>query len=140
MQATATTFMEWNSSWVVGIREVDAQHKNLVSLVNGLYDAMSRGEGKKILRPILAELVKYTKAHFAAEEDIMRRTGYREFVPHKQEHDRFTAQALEFQRNFENGSVLISGQVLDFLRVWLRDHILGTDKKYVPFLQSKGVR
>ena len=33
-----------------------------------------------------------------------------------------------------------SSEVLFFLSDWLKNHILGTDKAYVPYLKSKGVK
>jgi hemerythrin len=33
-----------------------------------------------------------------------------------------------------------SMEVMEFLKNWLNDHILGTDKKYGPHLASKGVK
>jgi len=29
---------------------------------------------------------------------------------------------------------------MDFLKPWLSNHIMGSDKKYTPFLNAKGVR
>lgn len=142
MQATATQFMAWNDSWLVGIREVDTQHKHLVSLLNQLHEAMGGSEGKTQLGGILSELVNYTKAHFAGEERLMRQHGYAEYNAHKQEHDRLTEQILKFEQTFlsDGATVSSSVEVLHFLRNWLQHHICGTDKKYVPFLQSKGVK
>jgi hemerythrin len=142
MQATATQFMAWSDNWLVGIREVDTQHKHLVSLLNKLHEAMGRGEGKKLLGSILSELVNYTKAHFAGEERLMRQYNYAEYNAHKQEHDRLAGQVLQFQQTFSSGGASVSSSVdvLHFLRNWLQNHICGTDKKYVPFLQSKGVQ
>lgn len=142
MQATVTKFMAWNDSWLVGIREVDTQHKHLVSLLNKLHEAMVHGEGKQVLGGILSELVNYTKAHFAGEERLMRQHGYAEYNAHKQEHDRLAGQVVKFQQDFTSGAATSSTsvEVLHFLRNWLQHHICGTDKKYVPFLQSKGVK
>ncbi len=35
--------------------------------------------------------------------------------------------------------MIITIEVLHFLREWLENHLLGSDKKYGPFLNSKGV-
>jgi len=33
----------------------------------------------------------------------------------------------------------MSVEVMEFLKDWLEKHILGTDRKYGPFLNDKGV-
>ena len=139
MTPTATTFMTWKDAWLTGIREVDTQHKQLVRLLNDLHQAMSPGQCKDALGTILGSLVSYTQVHFAAEERLLRKNGYPDFVSHKQEHDRLTAKVLQFQHDFNAGGIVLTYEILNFLRDWLQGHILGTDKKYAPFLQAKGV-
>jgi len=34
---------------------------------------------------------------------------------------------------------VVNVDLLNFLKSWLQNHILGTDKKYAPFLNGKGV-
>ncbi|HUO29699.1 MAG TPA: bacteriohemerythrin [Bryobacteraceae bacterium] len=140
MTTVVTPFMVWKDTWLVGIREVDAQHKRLVSLLNDLHEGMRQGHGREALGAVLGSLVSYTKAHFAAEERLMQQYGYGELGSHKQEHERLTATVLKYQAEFERSNVALSVEVLQFLRGWLQNHILGTDKRYAPFLQSKGVR
>jgi hemerythrin len=139
--ATATApFVTWNDSWVIGVQEIDAQHKNLVSILNQLHQAMSLGHGKDVLGGILNSLIGYTKAHFAAEEKLMQQNRYPDIVAHKKEHELLTAKVVDFQRNFDAGRIGVGVEVMQFLSGWLQGHIRGTDKKYVPFLHASGVR
>ena len=70
---------EWSEKYSVGIREIDDQHKKLIGLVARLQDAMREGKGKAVLDKVLAELIQYTRTHFAAEERIMQTNGYPDF-------------------------------------------------------------
>src|SRR5271167_4548385 len=103
MATTTVPFMAWKDSWIVGVQEIDAQHKNLVSLLNKLHQAMTQGEGKDALGSILDSLVSYTKAHFAAEERLMQQSGYPDFIAHKREHTSLAEKVLNFQRTFKSG-------------------------------------
>ena len=48
--ATATApFVTWNDTWTIGVQEIDAQHKNLVSVLSQLHVAMSQGHGKDVM-------------------------------------------------------------------------------------------
>ena len=69
----------------MGVPSLDEQHKNLISLVNKLNDAMKSGRGKDVLGDILAKLVNYTKTHFAAEEQLMRMHSYPDLASHQVE-------------------------------------------------------
>ena len=131
--------MEWSDKFSVGINSIDTQHKQLIALINRLFDALSTGKGDKALAPILTELIVYTKTHFAYEERLFTQHGYPELHQHKAEHDKLAAQVLDIQKQMQEGKVGLSVSTMSFLKEWLSNHIVGTDKKYGPFLSGKGV-
>lgn len=129
----------WNPTFSVGIAEVDEQHKKLIDIINRLFDAMKKGKGKLVLVPVVRELVDYTVYHFGTEESLFREYGYPESEEHKREHDEFTRRTIDFLEDSNRGQKMITVDVLDYLTEWLRHHILEQDKKFGPFLRSKGV-
>jgi hemerythrin len=134
------TLMTWTEKLSVGVHVLDDDHKRLVAMVNELYDAMQAGHGKESLGATLNNLVEYTKGHFAREEKFFAETGYPAAAAHKQEHDTLTGQVLDVQRKFAAGaSAALSIDVLRFLRSWLINHIQGSDQKYRPHLNAKGI-
>jgi hemerythrin-like metal-binding protein len=130
-------FMEWNEKLVTGVKECDEQHKKLVSLINELYDAMKQGKGKEVLDKMLDELVKYAGYHFTTEETLMTKYGFPELATHKKEHEAFKAKIKEFLDKKAKGEVTLTVELMSFLKDWLVKHIMGTDKKYGPFLVEK---
>jgi len=130
---------EWNASYSVNIGSIDAQHQNLFAIGRELYAAMNAGQGKSVLAKILDRLIQYTSVHFAHEERLMKLHNYRDYEAHKAEHDALTKQVLQFQRDFQNGRVAMSIQLLQFLKEWLAQHINGSDKRYAPALREKAV-
>lgn len=133
------SYMDWDQKFSVNVKEIDNQHKKLVDMVNELHEAMKMGKGKDIMEKVLAELVNYTASHFATEERLMTQYSYPQFALHKTEHDKLVQQVLSFQKDFNSGKVAITLDLMTFLRDWLANHILGTDKKIGAFLNEKGV-
>ncbi|MEW6426531.1 MAG: bacteriohemerythrin [Thermodesulfobacteriota bacterium] len=131
--------MTWKADYSVGIAEIDQQHKKLIDMINTLNDAMSKGKAKDVLSALLTDLVSYTKTHFAREEKLMGEHGYPDFADHKDKHAKMAAKVLALQEEVQRGKAMISMEVMKFLEQWLDKHILGTDKKYGPYLNSKGV-
>ena len=130
----------WKESYSVRIQTIDAQHKQLVSLIAKLQDAMAQGRGREVLGLILNEVVHYTKIHFATEETLMASNGYPDLAAHQAIHNELTRTVVDLQSRFASGQVALSVQTMQFLKGWLVNHILGTDQKYGPFLGAKGVR
>ena len=130
----------WNENYSVNIKEIDEQHKKLIGFIAKLDDAMRKGQGKSALEGILRELVQYTRTHFAAEERIMKTHGYPELEEHKRKHDSMTQKVLDVQKQYEDGAINITLEVMKFLENWVDKHIMGTDKKYSSFLNANGVR
>jgi len=131
--------IEWHPGLSVKVNKLDDQHKKLVDLINQLHDAMKSGEGNMILGTALQSLIGYTKTHFTEEIALMRAHGYPELARHQAEHTAFVKQVQEFQNKFQSGDALLTLSTLSFLKEWLVKHIQGEDKKYGPFLNSKGI-
>jgi hemerythrin len=129
----------WSNDLSVNIKEFDEEHKKLISMINELHSAMGSGKGKEAMGLILTRLVDYTKTHFAAEEQLMLKHAYPGYVSHKALHDDLTKQVVDLQNKLQAGKVLVTVQVMNFLKDWLSNHILNTDKRYGPYLKGKGI-
>jgi hemerythrin len=125
--------MKWDATLSVGIATIDLQHQKLVALLNQLHDAMAQGKGSTVVGGVLDDLVKYTRDHFGYEEQLMQARRYPDRAAHAAEHARLTAQAVALQDSLKEGKALTM-DVMQFLSEWLTGHIMGTDKRYVPFL------
>lgn len=130
---------EWKSEYSVKIASIDGQHQNLFRMAEDLYAAMSAGQGKPALAKILDRLVQYTTVHFAHEERLMSLHRYPDMAAHMAEHRALTKQVLDFQKNFESGKALVTVQVLNFLKNWLKHHIAESDQRYVPFFKERAI-
>ena len=132
-------YLNWSDSYSVGIEKIDTQHKKIVSFLNELYEAMQDGQGKDALGKVLADLVVYTKTHFATEEKLMAQHSFPDFQTHKAVHEKMAAKVLDLNQQYQEGVVTSPIQITNFLKKWLTHHINETDKKYGPYLASKGV-
>ena len=129
----------WDAHFSVDIAWLDNQHRILIDLINRLNRAMRTGKGRHILNAILAEVAEYTSVHFAAEEKVFLQYGYPEAALHQKAHQELLGRVLKLQEEMKYGRTVATAEVMNFLKDWLTNHILRTDKKYGPFLNEKGV-
>lgn len=133
--------MQWNEKMSVGVSMFDTEHKKLIDLVNELHDGIQAGKAPDSLAKVLAGLITYTATHFKHEEEFFAKTGYPASADHKKEHNDLTKQVLDIQAKVAAGATgMLSLEVLAFLKKWLINHIQGSDKKYGPHLNAKGIR
>lgn len=131
--------MPWSAELELGIATIDEQHQKLVAMVNTLHRSVEKSDSATAAR-VLQELVDYTGYHFRTEEKYFDQYGYPETDVHKTIHKKLVEKVLAFKRKFDAGEEFLSQELLNFLKDWLVNHIGVTDRKYAPFLQSKGVR
>jgi hemerythrin len=130
------TFMPWSPALSVGMATIDQQHHWLVDTLNQLHTELAAHEpDRAVLGQVLEGLMDYTVNHFVAEEVLFQRHAYPEALAHKAQHDQFTRKIMHLLTEFEAGKAL-GGEVLTLLKDWLVQHIMGTDKAYVPFLSA----
>jgi hemerythrin len=131
------SLFQWKEELSVGYPEIDSQHKMLFKYADDLHSAMLSGKGKDILGQTLADLIAYTKRHFAAEERLMQTHQYPDYPPHKAEHDALTQEVVKLQQDFTSSRVALTGEIMKFLSDWLNHHIGEIDKKAGRYLQQQ---
>lgn len=133
--------IEWTAQLSIGIDSIDEQHKKLVNMINALNEAMLLGESNELLGTIFTGLAAYTQKHFAYEENLFAEHGYTDSEEHKRQHNVLISQVVDLKKKFiENPQGTISADLMLFLKRWLTNHIMRTDKEYAEFLISKGVK
>ena len=134
------SLLTWTDRLTVGVKGLDDDHRKLLGMMNEFDDGIAAGQDKEALGKILDRLVDYTQIHFHREEQMFALTGYEAALSHRQEHDDLTRQMVEVQRKYNaSGGDILPGEVMSFLKKWLVHHILGSDRKYGPHLNSNGV-
>lgn len=128
-------FIRWTKEYEIGIPSVDEQHKQLVRLMNDLFDAMRINDTKGIVS-VLDGLVQYTDYHFNQEELLMEHNKYPELEGHAKIHDGFSSKIEKFKQGYLEGKADLSDELLEFLKKWLINHILVQDKQYVSFIKE----
>ena len=134
------TILSWSNLFSVGVREIDAQHRVLIELLNRLAEAASRGGEAGLEAEALARLSEYIEQHFAMEERLMREHGYAEAPAHLEAHRRLTEQVQQMASQHQKGQGPSLEDLALFLRQWLVTHILQTDRLLGAALNRAGVR
>lgn len=133
-----TGIFEWTDEYSVGIDEIDEQHKVLFELINRLFHAAVNRDGREAHAEILDTLIDYTRTHFQLEENLMAAACYADLDAHREEHARFVAKMEAVAQKFLVEEKNVTFELINFLKHWLREHILETDKQYAAVLASNG--
>ncbi|MEZ4873217.1 MAG: bacteriohemerythrin [Bdellovibrionales bacterium] len=120
----------------VGISRIDNEHKQLIGLINAVYDMKQKNREYTYLKKILNTLVEYTETHFTKEEKLMEKMGYPKLYEHHLQHKTFIDRLNYFIKMYEEEphEERQLDQIINFLGSWLSSHILVLDKEYEAFL------
>ncbi len=128
-------FFEWNESYSVNVKEIDAQHKKLFRMISDFYDSVKE-DNKKAMALLLDSLTGYIMYHFEMEERYLEKCGYPDLESHKREHISFVEKVLDVNERFEAGRLVLSFEITIFLKNWLVHHVMHSDKKYSECLNK----
>lgn len=130
----------WSPRYETGVPLMDTQHRRLVDLINGLGDAVLRGEteGAEDLDRLHAELLDYAQVHFAEEEGLMAEHGLSPVViaRHRGLHVEFVRQIEQMRAGGDLSAERIQA-MNRFLASWLVLHILGEDKEIARSIAAR---
>lgn len=130
------TILEWTAEFELGVTGVDAQHRELVELVNRLRVCMGQCIGREEISDILAALVRHTEEHFGEEERMMADAGYPALSDHRANHQAFACRIRDIRRRHHEGQ-LIEFSNLTLIRGWLVEHMQRADRDFGDFLDRQ---
>lgn len=123
--------IDWKESFSVGHPDLDADHRNLVDLINTLHEAWRTGEDRDVLHGIFGELLMYTDYHFRREEEMLTARRYDRLDDQTREHGRLRDSVQAFRtRHLTDRTPVLTTEVEDFLKSWMMSHILEEDMRY----------
>lgn len=127
----------WRPSYEIGLPEIDMQHRQLVGMINELYEGMKEDHGQWTMHHVLDELLDYVPLHFKTEEESMEAHYYPGLEAHSLEHMKLTSKVLEFQERRSLGEKIATPELFRFLCSWLNEHLQNHDKRYGEFLKKR---
>jgi len=128
---------EWNDSFLIGIDELDHEHKVLIADINKLHEEVVGNEEISELTKWVGEIHLRMQAHFALEERVMKKHDYEFLDEHKREHEEFLASYTECMMQFLNGTDISSkNPIEECLKEWVVDHITTSDKKMAQMVRD----
>jgi len=129
----------WDPTLVLGVPEIDEQHRELFRRLDSLLEAIRAGQSRTEVGHTLAFLSDYASHHFSAEETLMRDRAYPGMADHQAEHRTFAAELralqAEYQRDGATASLII--RVNTQLTGWLRTHVYRTDRALADFIRQQ---
>jgi hemerythrin len=129
--------IKWRDSYNTGVEAVDLEHRKLVTLIEAMHTSIRDKEPKDSIERVVNEIVDYTQSHFVNEELLMHNEQYPQFADHKVEHQNLIEEVDVFKErllsNFPDGRQ----DLYRFLREWLINHILESDKKFAAYVAEK---
>ncbi len=129
--------LEWQSEYSVGVKEIDDQHRSLLDTINTLLVEQRVKYDESKFSPALYSLIHYAYTHFATEERYLLKVHFPDLKQHVLEHIDFIMKTLSLALKVESSRDESRTELLRYLKEWYSSHVLGTDRKYIPFLASK---
>lgn len=134
--------VEWSDSYLLGIPEIDNQHKKLLKVANDLFDAVtgSPGDFKLNFSKTLKSLTDYTVYHFSSEEKFMRGFGYTGTDAHKMAHDGFVSEVSAQIKALGAASPAAGLRFYKYIASWVVTHIAKADVIWAKYVLSEMAR
>jgi hemerythrin-like metal-binding protein len=130
----------WSDSFNLGIAEVDAQHREMMALVNAIGEGLERGNGQAV-RKLAGMFLARLDSHFKVEEGYLRRLDYPQADNHVFEHRKLLEKASGLCHGLGKAGDpgAMESPYEDFLKLLIRD-LLDSDIQYKTFVEEFGLR
>lgn len=132
-------YLDWDERMGVGHELLDAQHRQLVGLINELAEVAGRRAGRREIGLLIRAFCDYSMEHFSTEQGFMDSADYPEYFQHMCEHEEYSSRTLDFYRQHIGGGDVPVQEILAFVSTWFKEHTLGVDQTLRRHLQKKGV-
>lgn len=123
------SLIEWKERYSLGVPEVDHEHRELIDLINDLYDSLRHTPSDADVADFLGELYTRIAAHFALEEKIMLDCNYDEYAEHKTDHEQLLDGIRDLMDDYEDGVYVDVERFGKRLDEWFSEHFRTRDAR-----------
>jgi hemerythrin len=128
-------YIDWSDEYLIGLKEIDAQHKRLTLLVNQVLEKCYQHQPKEQTLSGMETLLSYTKWHFQTEDALMQVFGYEESKEHRKEHGGLIKGLIKTQKNFESNPIA-SQKLYPFYFAWFGGHAFSADREMALYIKQ----
>lgn len=114
--------IEWKPEYSVGDPTIDHEHRELVDLVNTAAAAILERRPDTDIDRAFGDLFRAISAHFALEEEQMRRADYDELGAHKSDHERLLDELRDLMDSAPAQPDDAAERLIRALEAWFSNH------------------
>lgn len=132
--------MPWKEHYSVGVKEIDLQHRGLLDIINQIINSFDKKEKWQSTSAIFDSLIHYAYNHFATEERYMIEAEYPELSWHIGLHLAFIRKVFLMSEEYRQKGLAMQKEILTYLASWYSSHVLEVDRKYMSYMDKKGIK
>lgn len=122
--------IDWIDHYKIGVDKIDRQHEEIISTINQLIILHEAAKDKNAVMTVFIGLINYFIYHFEREEILMSEYGYSDLERRRYENDMFCNNLEIAKLDYINGDLPSLAYIIDYIKIWLIDHIVIEDKKF----------
>jgi hemerythrin len=116
----------WREAYALGVELLDAQHREMVHLINRVLDpAAGESAGTR-----LDALIAHLRRHFETEEVFLRAIDYPLADEHGREHAMQLAELVDMRRGIGRSGGVIGAEDRTEIRQWFFNHVVAEDRRF----------
>jgi len=123
------SLLQWKPEYSVGIDSMDDEHREMIGLINDTYDKLKSDPDVAEVEQCLGEIFSTISAHFALEENVMRKSDYAEYQAHKDDHEALLDQIRDLMDDFDANTSSGALQLERRLSDWFAGHFSTFDAR-----------
>lgn len=116
----------WRDAWALGVELLDAQHREMVRLINAVLDPAAESTVGARLDALIAHL----RRHFDTEQVFLRAIDYPLTEQHCREHALQLAELVDLRRAVAGDTRALSAEDRAGIRQWFFNHVVAEDRRF----------
>ncbi len=132
--------LTWNDKLSIDCEVIDNDHRLLIDIINVFLERAGNFKTSDEAMEVLEKLDRYAQKQFTREEELQRLAKFPERDKHFNEHVKLRKRlsSLMIETRPTSGSYVntMGEKISEFLRYWLFEHIMVSDRKMRPYVKS----
>jgi adenylate cyclase len=132
----------WDDKYLIGIDAIDIQHREIVSLIGKLYEAVTNGGDRTEISALIHTLNERVREHFEFEEKLMLEHRYPFATDHIAQHNAYKNYSSRLYSEIEadtDDPLYLGFRINLFLADWTLNHSNRDDRHLGRFLHERGL-